>query len=231
MNEQVLAGRRVVVTGGLGALGRCVGAVLASRGASVALVDRAPQSLVEGVTVVIGDTDLTDPASAEAAMKVAVSSLGGIDALVNVAGGFRWEKFEGGRIETWEHMFAMNVRTAVIACQLAIPHLLQAKAACIVNVGSLGAVKADVGMGAYAASKSGVVRLTETLAEEFKPRGLRVNAVLPGVLDTPVNRADMPDADFSRWVSLEALARVIAFLLTDDAAAVTGACIPVMGGV
>ncbi|MGL6113365.1 MAG: SDR family oxidoreductase, partial [Rubrivivax sp.] len=119
----------------------------------------------------------------------------------------------------------------VAASQAALKHLSLQPAASIVNVGALAAQKAGAGMGAYAASKAGVARLTEAMAEEFKDRGLRVNAVLPSILDTPANRADMPDADVSRWVSPQALARVIAFLLSEDAAAVTGACIPVAGRV
>jgi NAD(P)-dependent dehydrogenase (short-subunit alcohol dehydrogenase family) len=100
-----------------------------------------------------------------------------------------------------------------------------------VNVGALAASKAATGMGAYAASKAGVARLTEALAEELKDKGVTVNAVLPSIIDTPTNRADMPDADATRWVSADALAAVIAFLLSDDASAVTGALIPVCGRV
>jgi len=125
----------------------------------------------------------------------------------------------------------MNLRTALLASQLALPHLLRSPRASIVNVGALAAQKAASGMGAYAASKAAVARLTEAMAEEFKERGLRVNAVLPSILDTPPNRADMPSADFSRWVTPDALAAVIAFLLSADAAAVTGACLPVTGRV
>jgi NAD(P)-dependent dehydrogenase (short-subunit alcohol dehydrogenase family) len=180
---------------------------------------------------VLGGVDLTDAAAARQAMDQVVGGLGGLDGLVNVAGGFAWEAFDGGAIDTWDRMYAVNLRTAVLASQAALPHLLRSPAAAIVNVGAAAAARAGTGMGAYAAAKAGVARLTEAMADEFKPRGLRVNAVLPSVLDTPANRTDMPDDDPARWVTPEQLARVIAFLLSDDAAAVTGACLPVTGRV
>jgi NAD(P)-dependent dehydrogenase (short-subunit alcohol dehydrogenase family) len=127
----------------------------------------------------------------------------------------------------------MNLQTAVVASRAALPHLLDAwpaSAAAIVNVGALAAARnAGTGMGAYAASKAGVAKLTEAMAEEFKDRGLRVNAVLPSILDTPANRADMPQADFTRWVSPDAIAKVILFLASAEAAPITGAAIPVFG--
>lgn len=232
MNNRMLDGRKVVVTGGLGALGRRVGAVLVERGAQVALVDRASApAQADGAMIVLSGVDLMDPASAQVAFAEAARSLGGLDALVNVAGGFSWEKLEDGSLDTWDRLYGMNLRTAVVATRAALPHLLRTTDAGIVNVGALAAQKAGVGMAAYAASKAGVARLTESLAEEFKDRGLRVNAVLPSILDTPANRADIPDADTSRWVTPDDLARVIAFLLSADAKAVTGACIPVAGKV
>ena len=141
------------------------------------------------------------------------------------------ETLESGTLESWDALYAMNLRSTVVACREALPRLLAADGSGIVNVGALAAQKAGMGMGAYAASKAGVARLTEALAEEVKDRGVRVNAVCPSILDTPANRADMPDADTARWVSPRSLAAVIAFLLSDDASAVTGACIPVAGRV
>lgn len=222
---------RVIVTGGLGVLGRSVGAELAARGARVALVDRAAHAEVAGVELVVGSVDLGEPASAAAAFAQVAQALGGIDAIVNVAGGFQWETLEGGSIDTWDRMYTMNLRTAVIACREVLPYLLRQSSGRIVNVGALASQKAGAGMGAYAASKAGVARLTESLAEELKDRGINVNAVLPSILDTPANRADMPDADVARWVSTQSLSGVIAFLLSDDASAVTGACLPVAGRV
>lgn len=226
-----LASRRVLVTGGLGALGRAVGRLLAERGARVVLLDLAPAQAVDGMAGVLGGVDLGDEAATVGAVAEAARLMGGVDALVNIAGGFRWERLDGGSLATWDAMYQMNLRSAVAASRAALPHLRAASPAAIVNVGALAAVKAGVGMAAYAASKAGVARLTEALAEELKDEAVRVNAVLPSILDTPANRADMPDADPSRWVSGPQLAAVVAFLLSADAAAVTGACIPVAGRV
>jgi NAD(P)-dependent dehydrogenase (short-subunit alcohol dehydrogenase family) len=226
-----LQDRKIVVTGGLGALGRAVVAELAARGAQVAVLDRAPAAEVAGAALVSGGIVMSDVAQAGAALQGAADKLGGIDALVNVAGGFRWETLADGQVDSWDLLYEMNLRTAVVACQQALPFLLKQPAGRIVNVGALGALKAGMGMGAYAASKAGVARLTEALAEELKDKGITVNAVLPSIIDTPTNRADMPDADASRWVTPAALARVIAFLLSDDGAPITGASIPVSGRV
>lgn len=225
-------GKSIAVTGGFGILGRAVGAALLADGARVVLLDKAPapQDLPEGC-LALGAVDLGQPDDARQAMSQAASSLGGLDGLVNVAGGFRWETVEGGSVETWDRLYALNVRTALLASQAALPHLLASGNGRIVNVGALGAAQAGSGMGAYAASKAGVARLTEAMAEEFKDRGITVNAVLPSIIDTPANRTDMPDADASRWVAPSALAGVILFLLSDAAAPVTGALIPVKGRV
>lgn len=226
-----LQGTRVIVTGGLGVLGRSACGVLAGLGARVVVLDRAPQEDVAGSVAVFGGVDLGDEAATAAAVARAEEALGGLNALVNVAGGFAWETVAEGSLATWDRMYQMNVRSAVAATRAALPALLRSTPAVIVNVGSLAAGRADAGMGAYAAAKSGVARFTEALAEEMKGRGLRVNAVLPSIIDTPTNRADMPQADASRWVPPASLAGVIAFLLSSSARDITGACLPVAGRV
>ena len=127
-------------------------------------------------------------------------------------------------------MYALNVTTALNASRAAIPHLTSSGAARIINVGAMGALQAGAGMGAYAASKAGVHRLTEALAVELKGK-ITVNAVLPSIIDTAANRASMPKADFSKWVTPQELAEVILFLASDAAGAVTGALLPVSGRV
>lgn len=229
--------RVVVVTGAYGALGSAVALAAAERGARVALVDfgtQPPAGLVEACgpqAMALGGVDLTDAVAASAAIDAVADRFGGVDALLNIAGGFRWETLEAGSWESWHTLFRMNVLTAANASRAAIPHLRRSAAGRIVNVGANGAVKASMGMGAYAASKAGVHKLTEALAEELKADGVTVNAVLPSIIDTPANRADMPDADFSTWVTPAELAAVMLFLASEEASAVTGALLPVTGRV
>jgi NAD(P)-dependent dehydrogenase (short-subunit alcohol dehydrogenase family) len=228
-----LSGKVIVVTGGFGALGRVTADMLSGQGAKVALLDLSAAPISpppsHAGSLSIGGVNLQDSESTRNAFSQVHTHFGCIDGLVNIAGGYRWEELEGGQIATWDLLYGMNVRTAVIASQTALPYLLSRSTGRIVNVGSLSAVHAGQGMGAYAASKAGVAKITESLADELKDRAITVNAVLPGILDTPANRADMPKADFTRWVSLKALADVIVFLLSDAAGAVTGALIPVRG--
>ena len=141
-------------------------------------------------------------------MAAIVQRLGGIDVLVNVAGGFVWQTVLDGGADTWGRMFRLNVTTAVTMTTAALPALLARPGARIINIGAGAAAKAAAGMGAYAAAKSGVARLTESLAEELAAHDITVNAVLPSIIDTPTNRADMPNADTSTWVEPEALAEV-----------------------
>ncbi|MDH5204433.1 MAG: SDR family NAD(P)-dependent oxidoreductase, partial [Hylemonella sp.] len=190
----------------------------------------APAVVADGA-VAFGGVDLGSAEAAQHALTHAAQALGGLEGLVNVAGGFRWETVGAGSVQTWDSLYEMNLRTALLASQAALPHLRASGQGRIVNVGALASAQAGLGMGAYAASKAGVSRLTEALAEELKDQGVTVNAVLPSILDTPANRADMADADFSRWVQPAQLAEVIAFLLQDAAVAVTGALIPVRGRV
>jgi NAD(P)-dependent dehydrogenase (short-subunit alcohol dehydrogenase family) len=225
-----LQNKAVAITGGFGALGRAVAQEALAAGARVVLIDKdAPPAGLPDGALALGGIDLADAESARRAIDDAATRCAGLDALVNVAGAFRHETVELGSIDTWDRLYAVNVRTTFLASQAALPHLAVRGAGRVVNVGALAAEQAGYGMGAYAASKSGVARLTEALSEEFKDRGVTVNAVLPSILDTAANRADMPQADFARWVEPRALARVIVFLLSPDAAPINGALIPVKG--
>ena len=218
--------RTVIVTGSTGALGRAVSSRLSEEGWAVVAVGRgAVDSLPARAARRLGGVELTD----EAATERAFAGLGDLHGLVNAAGGFVWEKIGRGAKATWDRMYALNVATALNASRAALPLLRRGGA--IVNIGAAGAAHAVAGMGAYAAAKSAVLRLTESLAAELKAEGIRVNAVLPSIIDTPANRADMPDADFEKWVTPEELAEVIAFLLSDKASGITGAAIPVTGRV
>jgi NAD(P)-dependent dehydrogenase (short-subunit alcohol dehydrogenase family) len=224
-------GKVVVVTGALGALGKVVAETALARGARVAGIDYAPaQSPATPDRLELGGVDLADAAQARRAIDSAASHFGKLDALINIAGGFAFETVADGDPKTWQRMYALNVTTALNASRAAIPHLTASNAARIVNVGAMGALQAGAGMGAYAASKAGVHRLTEALAAEQKGK-ITVNAVLPSIIDTAANRASMPNADFAKWVTPQELAEVILFLASDAASAITGALLPVNGRV
>lgn len=228
--------KTVVVTGGFGALGVAVGSAFARAGWQVALVDRAakPHQTVSAefdAHLLLGDVDLTEQAATSTAFAQVSSRFGGIDALINVAGGFRWETLEEGDLATWDLLYQMNVRTAATSCKVALSYLKAKGAGRIINISAGAATKAALGMGAYAASKAGVARLTEALSEELKDQFITVNAILPSIIDTPQNRADMADADFTRWVQPSQIAEVILFLTSDAAASITGASIAVNGRV
>ena len=224
-------GKVVVVTGASGALGKVVAETALARGAKVAGVDYAPsQAPATGNRIELGGVDLSDTAAAKKAIDAVVSHFGRLDALINIAGGFAFETVAEGDPKTWQRMYALNVLTALNTSRSAIPHLAASASARIVNVGAMGALQASSGMGAYAASKAGVHRLTEALASEWKGK-ITVNAVLPSTIDTAANRASMPKADFGKWVTPQELADVILFLVSDAASAVTGALLPVSGRV
>jgi NAD(P)-dependent dehydrogenase (short-subunit alcohol dehydrogenase family) len=229
------AARVVVITGACGALGSAVAQAFGRAGARLALIDVAQPSAETHAAfdgdghMLLGGADLADVDGTRKVMAAIAMRFGGIDVLVNIAGGFRWEKILEGDIATWDALYGMNLRSAVVACRSALPAMLERGGGRIINIGAGAAAKAGLGMGAYAASKAGVQRLTEALAEELKDRNITVNAILPGIIDTPRNRLDMPQADFTRWVSPDAIAKVIQFLASDDSAAVTGAAIPVFG--
>ena len=225
----------VVITGAFGALGSAVARAFGQTGAKLALVDVAqPSAELQrdfggAGHMLLGGADLADVDATRKAMAAIAMRFGGIDVLINVAGGFRWEKVEDGDVDTWDWHYTMNLRSAVVASKSALPAMLERGGGRIINIGAGAAGKAALGMGAYAASKAGVQRFTEALAEELKDRNITVNAILPGTIDTPRNRLDMPKADFTRWVSPEAIAQVILFLASAEAAPVTGAAIPVFG--
>ncbi|QWG20543.1 3-oxoacyl-ACP reductase FabG [Bradyrhizobium sediminis] len=224
-------GKVIVVTGASGALGEVVVETALKRGAKVAGLDHATTQLPPTASrIELGGVDLSDAAAAKQAIDAAASHFGKLDALINIAGGFAFEAVAEGDPKTWQRMYALNVLTALNASRSAIPYLAASASARIVNVGAMGALQAGAGMGAYAASKAGVHRLTEALAAEWKGK-ITVNAVLPSIIDTSANRASMPKADFAKWVTPQELADVILFLTSDAASAVTGALLPVSGRV
>ena len=216
------AGKNVVVTGTAGAVGR----VAAQRFHDAA-------AIVTGVDVVAHDApwrtlvaDLVDPNGA----KRAVAETGPIDILANVAGGFAMgESVAETSDDTWDFMMNMNARTVLNMCRAAALGMVARGAGKIINIGARAALRGTATMGAYVASKSVVIRITETLADEVKRHGVNVNCILPSIVDTPRNRADMPDANFAEWVSPNDIANVALFLASPAADAINGASIPVEG--
>jgi len=225
----------VLITGASGNLGRAVAAAFADRGANLALLDRNRAQLDaayggESDRRMLVAADLLDAGALEAAVASIVARFGRIDALANIAGGFRMgTPVHATSDADWDFLFDLNARTVRNAARAVVPRMLAAGRGRIVNVGAFAAQKGVAGMGAYVASKSAVIRLTESMAAELREKGINVNCVLPTIIDTPENRKAMPGADPARWVAPADLASVIVFLASDAARAVHGAAVPVTG--
>jgi NAD(P)-dependent dehydrogenase (short-subunit alcohol dehydrogenase family) len=228
--------RAVIVTGGTGALGSALVLHLLALGTRVAVPYRdargwraLQQAAGTGGTLVGFEADLGNPEGARSFLDVAVPALGALDGLALAAGGWAGgASFERAAPEEWTRMLGQNLDTAAHVCRAALPYLL-AHGGSIVAVGSRAAEAGGAGMAAYAVSKLALHGLVRVLALENRDRGVRVNAVLPGTIDTPANRQAMPQADRSSWTPPEAIARTIAFLLSPDSAPITGALVPVDG--
>jgi NAD(P)-dependent dehydrogenase (short-subunit alcohol dehydrogenase family) len=230
------ATRTVLITGAAGHLGRAVVDAFAARGDRLVLLGRRLDALQpafgEGPDRLLVAADLMDRGQLQAALDAAQARFGGVDTLCHLAGGFRMgEAVHETSDATWESMFDLNVRCFVNAAHAVVPQLLARGGGRIVAVAAQAALKGVAGMGAYVASKSALLRLVESMSAELRDQGVNVNCVLPSVIDTPENRAAMPDADPSRWVAPAALADVIVFLASDSARAVHGAALPVAGRV
>jgi NAD(P)-dependent dehydrogenase (short-subunit alcohol dehydrogenase family) len=220
------AGRVVLITGAAGALGKAATAYFAAEGARLALLDVVA---IDG-THFAQTCDLTDAQQCKTAVDAVVARLGTIDVLVNIAGGFAMgEAVHETTAATWDFLMGLNAHSVLNMARATVPVMLAAGRGKIVNIGAGAGQHAGARMGAYSASKSVVIRLTEAMAGELKAQGINVNCVLPSIIDTPRNRADMPDADYSTWVQPGALARVIGFLASDAAAPIHGAALPVTG--
>lgn len=218
----MLENKTIIVTGANGALGRAACEVAQALGAATIHLDLE----FSGKGDNCHEVDLTD-ADAVASL---LGGLSPFDAVLNIAGGFAMgEPAYSPDDAQWERMFALNVTTMRNMVKAAVPLMLDNGGGSIVNVGAYGAREGQGEMAAYCASKSVVMRLTESLANELRGRGINVNAVLPTVIDTPANRDGMPDADHAAWVSPKDLANVMCFLASDAARAVHGALVPVRG--
>ena len=220
-------GKTVMITGAAGNLGRVVADVFSGSKANLALLDLKGRGDEQGLFI---PTDLRDQKSVDAAAAKAIERFGRIDVLVNIAGGFRMGKPVHETLdEDWNFLFDVNVRTVLHTARAVVPPMLAAGGGRIINIGAFAAQRGAAQMGAYIASKSAVIRLTESMAAELRDKNINVNCVLPTVIDTPPNRSAMPKADPKRWVAPQDLAKTIAFLASDDARAIHGAALPVTG--
>ncbi|MDQ6434498.1 SDR family NAD(P)-dependent oxidoreductase [Mesorhizobium sp. LHD-90] len=230
-----MADRTVLITGATGNLGRAVAEAFSKEGARLALVGSRKESIERAYGGLAAEhlalaADLSDANAAAGVVAEVEGAFGRIDAVCAIAGAFDM----GGPVhvappELAARMMTVNVATMVNVVRAAVPGMIARKSGKIVTVGSTAALKGAAGMGAYTASKSAVMRLTETMAAELRGDGINVNCVLPSTIDTPENRAAMPKADFSKWVKPAELAAVVAFLCSDGAKAMHGALVPVVG--
>lgn len=224
-----------VVTGAAGNLGRAVVRAFADRGANVVLADRRVDRLVDRYGPATDRTlyvagDLRQPTDAVAIAQQARERFGRIDVLCNLAGAFRMgEAVHETSDATWDLLFDANVRSLRNMVRAVVPVMLDGGSGSIVNVGAYSARSGVASMGAYTAAKTVVLRLTEAMAAELRAHNINVNCVLPATLDTPENRAAMPDADPAQFVALADLAEAIVFLASPAAHAINGVALPVTG--
>jgi NAD(P)-dependent dehydrogenase (short-subunit alcohol dehydrogenase family) len=231
------SGKSVLVAGGTGGLGRAVSLAFLAEGAQVIVTyreqkefDSLRSAAAKGTSLEGYSTDVTDEAAVRQLIDQIVAKHGQLDVLVNTVGGY------AGGVNLWEQqttvleqMLALNLRSGYVLCRAAIPGMLRQKRGTIVNIASKAAIDHGAGASAYAASKAAAVALMDSLAAEVKGSGVRVNSVLPSIIDTEANRKAMPKADFAAWPKSEEIARVILFLCSDDASVIHGAAIPVYG--
>lgn len=228
-----------LVSGACGNVGRATVLRLAAGGGRIVALDQNADD-IERVLASTGSRDrhlalprhdLRDPARCEAAVRATLDSFGRIDGVAHTVGGFAAAGAAEGNADLWRGMFELNVMTTLNLFRAAIPAMIQSGRGSLVAIGAGAAIRAPAGLAAYAAAKSGVHRLVESFADELKTSGVRVNAVLPSIIDTPQNRLAMPDADPGSWVTPDEIAAAVSYLLSDAASGVTGALLPVPGRV
>lgn len=227
----------ILVTGAGGNLGRAVVEEFASRGLKLACIERDPAKLDElvaslptGASVLkLPGVDLTDFKSCQDAVRKTEETFGAIHALVNTVGGFRMGPVDEKGLDQWDALLNMNARTAYAISAAVLPAMQKAGYGRIVHIAAAPGLKAGGRQAAYAASKAAVIRLTEAIAAEQRAHGITANCILPGTIDTPDNRAAMPDANRDSWVSAGAIAKLIAFLTSAEGGIVTGGAIPATG--
>jgi NAD(P)-dependent dehydrogenase (short-subunit alcohol dehydrogenase family) len=220
----------VVVTGGTGGLGSAVTQTLLADGWHVVVPyhdERELERVAQHERLELVEADLFEPLAAAA---VIAHAAGRVDALVNLVGGYEAAgRIHETPIEDFERQFRLNLRPTYLMCHAALPRMLDQGAGSIVCVSTRAVLRPFAGAAGYIASKTAVLAFVDSLAVEYTKDGVRTNAILPSVIDTPANRAGQPDADHSRWVKPDEIAAVIRFLCSDDSAPTSGAHIPVYG--
>ena len=236
-----LANECIIVTGAAGNLGSVVAGVLARQGAQVVCVDRSDGTfgaIADGLVadgldpdrlLMIGGCDLGNKASVERVVADAVARFGRVTGLVNTVGGFATGRVTETALDQWDLMMLLNAKIALITSAAVLPAMIAAGHGRIVHIAAQPGIKATAGQAAYAASKAAVIRVVETIAAEHRGDRITANCILPGTIDTAVNRASMPNAKPDIWISPTSIAEVIAYLVSPAAAVVTGAAIPATG--
>ena len=227
-------GKRVFVTGAAGALGQAVCHHFNKKGASIVALDYSDDLLTAAFSNQIEKNDylsldLTSRVSCEEVLGALVAEKG-VDILCNIAGGFMMgERVHETSDTTWDFLMNLNARSIINTTSTVAPFMIDQGSGKVINVAARAATQGSAEMGVYTASKAAVIRLTEAMAAELRERNINVNCIMPGIIDTPRNRQDMPEADHSKWVLPEQLASVVGFLASEEAIAVHGAAIPVDG--
>ena len=228
----------VIITGAVGNLGAATARAFQMAGDKTVLVDRSQDKLRDVFSslasspdhLLAGGVDVSDPASLGKLVADGLARFGRIDVLVHTVGAWRGGKpVHEDDLANWDFLFNVNLRTTLLCCRAVIPQMLKQGRGKIITVASRDGLKGSAGYAAYSASKSAVLRLAESLADELKASNINVNCILPGTIDTPQNRVAQPGADFTKWVEPAAIADVIRFLASDASRAINGAAIPVFG--
>lgn len=232
-----LKNKIALVTGGTGALGKAVTLAFLEEGVRVVctyILDKEKKECFSSIKnhregIVFIRTDVTKEKDVKKLISNTIRKFKRVDILVNVVGGFAYSYIADTDERTWDLMMNLNLKSAFLCSKYVLPRMMKQNYGKIINISSRPALKGSAGVGAYSASKAAVLNLTETIADEVKDYEINVNAVLPSTIDTPANRSDMPDADFSKWVKPDEIARVIIFLSSDDSKPIRGAGVPVFG--
>lgn len=231
-------GQVVIVTGASGNLGRAVARTFLRAGAHLVLIDREPARLERGSPELAASddhqlavsVDVNDPEAVRSVVETTVRRLGRLDVLVHTVGGYAaGAPVHETPVAVWDDMWRLNARSAYVVCQAAVPTMRQQGEGRIIMIAARPGLAGRAQMAAYSAAKAAVIRLTESLSAELRADGINVNCIVPGTIDTPQNRRDMPGADPGHWVAPESLADVIRFLASDAARDIHGAALPVYG--